>query len=189
MFGAAGAVTVRADLLRLRADTTVAEPPSAFAPSRVSLRARGVIASDPDTVLVSRQRIPSPDARLTVETALPPLAPGVYRIVMTAEGDARAAASTERTFVVRPEAFPLLVGVEDLVQPLAYLATPREKDLLREAGADSLRFASTRSGAGFSATAVRPRLPSAPITNASKKPTAAFRATPKAGKRTVGWST
>ncbi|OZC02835.1 GWxTD domain-containing protein [Rubricoccus marinus] len=141
VFGAAGAVSVRADLLRLRADTTVAEPPSAFAPSRVSLRARGVLASDPDTVLVSRQRIPSPDARLTIETALPPLAPGVYRIVMTAEGDAREEATTERTFVVRPEDFPLLVGVEDLVQPLAYLATPREKNLLRDAGPDSLRFA------------------------------------------------
>ncbi|HIG75163.1 MAG TPA: GWxTD domain-containing protein [Bacteroidetes bacterium] len=141
VFNASGALDVDARLLRLRADTSIARPPSGFTESRVSLISRGVDARDPDTVFVSRQRVPAPDRSLTVEQALPGLSPGVFALSLTATdvvsgalvGDAR------RTFVVRPPGFPRLQGIEDFVGPLSYLATPREYAELTAVSPDSLR--------------------------------------------------
>ncbi len=141
VFGARGPVSVRAEVLRVRADTVTAESPAAFSPAPGSLRARGIDAGEVDTVFVTRQRIATPAPRLTIETDVPPLAPGVYRVVMSAEDDDGEAETSERTFVVRPAAFPRVLGIRDLIEPLAYLATPREMRLLHEAGADSQRFA------------------------------------------------
>ncbi|HIL58815.1 MAG TPA: hypothetical protein EYG39_13010, partial [Rhodothermales bacterium] len=84
VFNASGALDVDARLLRLRADTSIARPPSGFTESRVSLISRGVDARDPDTVFVSRQRVPAPDRSLTVEQALPGLSPGVFALSLTA---------------------------------------------------------------------------------------------------------
>ena len=143
VLGARGPLAVRAGLLRVSSDTTVAAPPSAFTPSPVSLRARGIDLGRVDTVFVSQQRIEAPDRSLTVEMALPSLRPGVYVLTMsaTARGEREPFGSASRTFIVRPPGFPRLVGVEALVEPLAYIATPREMAALRAAGPDSVRYA------------------------------------------------
>ena len=135
VYGAPGDVVVRARVLRLRADTSVAEPPNAFTPPGGSLAARGLSTRRPDTVSVARQQIQVPDRLLTVEVPLPALDPGVYRI----ELDASRAASRDpfgvarRDVVVRDGAFPRLTTISDLVAPLVYLATPQEWRQLREA--------------------------------------------------------
>ena len=145
VFGAGGPVIVRADLLRLRSDTTVAEPPSAFTPSPGSLRARGVDVRRPEPVATAEVRVAAPADVLTAEVPLPGLPPGVYRLRMEAAGGSGGPlAESERTFVVRPPGFPRLVGMGALVGPLAYLATPREMAALRErsmGGPDSARAA------------------------------------------------
>ena len=143
VFGAPGPIDVEARLLKLAADTSVAMPPSAFAPSRGSLVARGVDPDRPDTVFVSRQRVVAPDVSLTLERALPALAPGVYqlRLAATLAENEEPFGETRRTFVVRESGFPRLVGLADLVGPLQYLATPREMAEIREAPPDSIRDA------------------------------------------------
>lgn len=141
VFNATGPLDAEARLLRLRADTTVAEPPSAFSPGRGALPSRGVDARRPDTVFVSQQRVGDPDRALTIEQPLPTLAPGVYslRLVATPVGAEEAIGETERVFVVRESGFPRLTGLEELVGPIQYLATPREMEVLRNAPPDSLR--------------------------------------------------
>ena len=143
VLGARGPLVVRAELVRVESDTTVAERPSAFTPSRVSLRARGINPRQADTVFVSQQRIDAPDRSLTVATSLPTLRPGVYTLTMsaTARGQEVPFGVTSRTFIVRPQGFPRLVGIEAFVEPLAYIATPREMAALHAAGHDSIRYA------------------------------------------------
>ncbi|MEM6326879.1 MAG: GWxTD domain-containing protein [Bacteroidota bacterium] len=141
VFNAPGPLDATARLLRLAADTSVAEPPSGFSPSGASLAARGVNARRPDTVFVSRQRIPAPAPALTLEQPLPTLDPGVYalRLRATPVGADEAVDETERVFVVRPPGFPRLVGLADFVGPVRYLASPREMADLLGAPPDSLR--------------------------------------------------
>lgn len=141
VIGETGPVTVVGTLLRLQADTASAPPPNGFTPGRGTLRARGVSLRDPDTVAVSRQRVASPATRLTAELSLPSLSPGVYRIEMDARVEGSYIGESVRTFVVRPQAFPKMVGIEALVEPLEYIATAREMNRLRSADPDSLREA------------------------------------------------
>ena len=125
--------TVR--VLRLRADTLVALDPGAMAPMQGGLRARGVDMDRADTVFVDRQILARPDVSIQIEAPVPRLAPGTYRLeldVRPPEGGAELGRA-ERTLVVRRGDFPALVRIGDLVEPLVYIATPRELAAMQEA--------------------------------------------------------
>ena len=143
VFGEGAGVTVRAALVRLRADTSIAEGPSMFTPLRATLRARGVDVRRPEPVASGEAVLSGLGGVSTAEVALPGLSAGVYRVNVTAVGGgSRAEAS--RTFVVRRPGFPRVQGIAAFVEPLAYIATPREmRELDRRAalGSDSARAA------------------------------------------------
>ena len=136
--------TVR--VLRLRADTSVAEPPAAFTPMISSLEARGVRPDAADTVFVDQQVLDRPAAAVAVEAPLPPLRPATYRVELDvgAVGEPTFA-SVARVLTIRRADFPALVRVGDLAAPLVYIATPREMEALGAAqGAFAQRAAFDR---------------------------------------------
>ena len=125
-----GAVLV-ASVVRLRRDTTVAEPLGATPPP-TALVARGLDASERDTLQVVRRAVPAGGA-VPVDVALAALPEGLYAVRLTlrdAGGD--LAASSVRRVVVRRRDFPLVTRLGDLVGPLALLAEPGELDALRQ---------------------------------------------------------
>jgi GWxTD domain-containing protein len=104
-----------------------------------------VDARRPTPVATRDVRVSAPADVLTVELPLPALSPGVYRLTMeAARGDGDPLVETRRTFVVRRTGFPRLEGIEALIGPLAYIASPGEMRRLQEQaalGADSARAA------------------------------------------------
>lgn len=137
--GVPDGAAVRLEVLRLRSDDTVASPPSSFTLNSESLVSRGVdVRGAPvDTVQVSRQRVDLPAEAVDVVAPIAALGRGVYQIrlsVESPEGGPDGGAplgESERLLVVRRRAFPRLTRVGDLIDPLAYLATPSELEALR----------------------------------------------------------
>jgi GWxTD domain-containing protein len=125
--GAPAEATVSFRVLRLRADTTIAEPPFWISPPRGSLVYRGADL-DPalaDTVALQR-RVLSPEG--TAGAALPPLRPGVYLLEATLEPSGLRQA---RPLAVMPPGHPALPSVEGFTEALAYIAYPSEMEALR----------------------------------------------------------
>ena len=123
---------------RLRADTTVARPPYWLPYSPGALEYRGLDLDGPpaDTVQVTTRDLEGAAEEAVVEVNFPPLEAGVYRLRMAtraALGD-EPFAEEERLFAVREPDFPRLTDVDDLIAPLAYIASARELEFL-EAGA------------------------------------------------------
>jgi GWxTD domain-containing protein len=135
VYRAPPSAAVRLQLDQLRADTAVARPPYWLAYSRASIEYRGVDLDGPaaDTIQVTTRDLESAAEAVTVEVNLPPLDPGVYRLSMGARAalGAEPFATEERLFAVREPDFPRLTDVDDLIAPLAYLASERELEYLR----------------------------------------------------------
>ena len=137
--------TVR--VLRLRADSSVAEPPSAFTPMRSSLVSIGIDLAATDTVFADTQVLRQPAAAIQIEAPLPALPEGTFRIELgVAEGLGREPlAQVHRVLTVRRADFPALVRIGDLIGPLAYIATESELAEIRSArGAFAQRAAFDR---------------------------------------------
>lgn len=125
---------VAVTVLRLPADTSVADLALESTPLPTSLEARGVGMGQRDTVAVLRQSVPS-GAVLPVQTTLPPLAPGTFVLRLDLVGEqGRLLATATRRVVVRRRDFPLVTRVGDLIDPLVYLAGPDEMAALRRGG-------------------------------------------------------
>jgi GWxTD domain-containing protein len=135
VYRAPPSAAVRLQLDRLRADTAVARPPYWIPYSRAAIEYRGVDLDGPaaDTIQVTTRDLESAAEEATVEVNLPPLDPGVYRLRMGARAalGAEPFATEERLFAVREPDFPRLTDVDDLIAPLAYLASERELEYLR----------------------------------------------------------
>ena len=123
-----------ASVVRLRRDTTVAEPVGGATPPPTSLAARGLDAGERDTLRVVRRPVPAGGA-VPVEVALPALPPGLYSLRLTLrDAGGGPVASSVRRVVVRRSDFPLVTRLGDLVDPLVYLAEPAETEALRRGG-------------------------------------------------------
>lgn len=130
VYRAPAGTALRLQLDRLRADTSVARPPYWLGYGRTSIEFRGVDLDGPaaDTIQVTTRDLGDAAEEVTVEVNLPPLVPGVYRLRTTARGALGATPFGEeaRFFAVRGPDFPRLTGVDDLIAPLAYVASERE---------------------------------------------------------------
>jgi len=138
VYGAPEGAALRLQLDRLRADTTVARPPYWLPYGRGAIEYRGLDLDGPpeDTVQVTTRDLAGAAEAVTVEVNLPPLAPGVYRLRMGTRAalGAEPFATEERLFAVREPDFPRLTDVDDLIAPLAYVASERELEFI-QAGA------------------------------------------------------
>ncbi|MDX1418757.1 MAG: GWxTD domain-containing protein [Rubricoccaceae bacterium] len=136
---------LRLQLDRLRADTTVARPPYWLSYSRASIQYRGLDLDGPpeDTLQVTTRDLGGAAEAVTVEVTLPPLDPGVYRLQMATRAALGAApfAEEERLFAVREPDFPRLTEVDDLIAPLAYLASERELEAIADGATPAERRA------------------------------------------------
>lgn len=123
-------------LQKLASDTTVARPGFWMSHSRAALEYKGVDydAAPLDTLQSTRRILEVAADAVTVEINLPPLELGMYRIVMEAraEDDAPPFAEQTREFAVREADFPRLTEVDDLISSLAYIASDREIEVIRE---------------------------------------------------------
>ena len=136
-----------ARVLQYRVDTTAAESPGGFSPMLSSLAALGVDLASPDTVFAETQVLDFPAEAVQIEAPLPPLVVGTYRIEMEVRpaGSEPIAARVGRVLTTRRGDFPALVRIGDLIEPLVYIATPREVDAMRTArGAFAQRAAFDR---------------------------------------------
>ena len=136
-----------ARVLRLRVDSLVALEPAALSPMQGGLRARGVDAGRADTVFVDRQVLARPDVSIRIDAPVPRLGPGTYRLELSVRAPAGGAelGRSERTLVVRRRDFPALLRIGDLIDPLVYIASPREHAALAGAsGAFAQRSAFDR---------------------------------------------
>lgn len=125
---------VRLQLQQLESDTTVARPGFWMSYARSSLEFKGVDfdAAPMDTIQTTSRTLELGADMVTVEVNLPPLKPGMYRILMearTAEGQPPFAEQS-REFAVRQADFPRLTEVDDLISALAYIASEREFEFI-----------------------------------------------------------
>lgn len=129
-------VEVAMHLLRFPSDTTVAAPPYWLSPQHGSLPYRGVRYDRADTLQVSRRALRGAASEAVVEFDLPPLAPGLYRVEMTARVPGQAAPVVlegARDLSVKPPAFPHLERLPDLVAALAHIAFEDEIEKIQAA--------------------------------------------------------
>ena len=132
VYGAPAGSVLALDVVRLRADTTVALPPFWLSPSRGSLVYRGVDDEATDTLRHVRSPLDAATEQ-TVTFALPPLARGVYRLdVRLRAADGTALARQHRDLSVKGIAFPQLATLAELVEALDYIAYPREMAFIAE---------------------------------------------------------
>jgi len=125
---------VRLQLQQLESDTTVARPGFWMSYARSSLEFKGVDfnAAPMDTIQTTSRTLELGADMVTVEVNLPPLKPGMYRILMearTGEGQPPFAEQS-REFAVRQADFPRLTEVDDLISALAYIASEREFEFI-----------------------------------------------------------
>ncbi len=132
VYDAPAGSTLALQVLRLRADTSVAVPPFWLSPSRGSLAFRGTDAGAADT-LVTERRALGGAAEQEARFDLPALSLGVYQLDVVLRGpDGRTLDEASRTLAVEGPGFPQLATLAELVDALAYIAYPREVQLIRE---------------------------------------------------------
>ena len=134
---------VSLQLQELESDTTVARPGFWLGYARSSLEFKGIDfeAAPLDTIQTTSRTLELGADLVTVEINLPPLEPGMYRILMEAretEGQPPFAEQS-REFAVREIDFPRLTEVDDLISALAYIASEREFEFISEGEASRER--------------------------------------------------
>lgn len=121
---------VIATLLAFDTDTGAALSPFDYA-GLGSLAYRGVRPERAETLQVSRQLLRGAAEEVVVEVGLPPLGPGLYRVDVGVEGMEIAPHQRSRLLVVRPRGFPRVTTLDEMIDALAYLLTPRERQALQ----------------------------------------------------------
>jgi GWxTD domain-containing protein len=131
----AGAI-LRLQLQQLESDTSVARSGFWLSYARSSLQFKGVDfdAAPMDTIQATSRTLELGANVVTVEINLPPLEPGMYRILMEARAEEGQPpfAEQSREFAVRQADFPRLTEVDDLISALAYIASEREYEFISE---------------------------------------------------------
>lgn len=120
-------------LERLPSDTTLPRPPFWLSPPTGALEVRGVDLASPLDTLGSVEQPVLSDTSAVVEAEWTGVGEGVYRVAFEARAtpaDAPFAAAT-RLLVVRPRGFPEPATIEDLLDPLAYVAPPQDLAVIR----------------------------------------------------------
>lgn len=127
---------LRLQLQQLESDTTVARPGFWLSYARSSLEFKGIDfdAAPMDTLQTTSRTLELGADVVTVEINLPPLEPGMYRILMEARTEEGGSpfAEQSREFAVREEDFPRLTKVDDLISALPYIASEREYEFINE---------------------------------------------------------
>ena len=127
-------------VVRVASDSSAARPIVGQTPSQGSLRARGLDLRRVDTVQAVRQEVLNPASALDVTAPLPPLPPGVYRVEVELRSPSGGRLDlAERLFVVRRGDYPAVTRLGDVIGPLEYLASERERRDVLEAETDGER--------------------------------------------------
>jgi len=137
--GARGApVEVSMRLLQFASDTTIAAPPFLFKSTRGSAPYGGVSYRKADTLQVTHRVVHGDPDGLAVVFELPALGAGIYRIQVEGRSeDGGLLFIKERELSVKPQGFPRIVDLDELVAALAYIAEAQEIEHIR-AGATAL---------------------------------------------------
>ncbi len=126
-------------LLRFRSDDEVAVMPYWISPMMGSLGYRGIDYRSPEVIQRSIRRLRDPGEEILLEFTLPALEQGVYRIEITVqtpedeEGGEAILLRQERELSVKGEDFPLVSGIDQMVESLIYIAREKELNEIRDA--------------------------------------------------------
>ena len=130
--------TLRISATTFPSDTSVAPAPSLFSPIQGSFPVFGVDFNSPDTVIMLTRSLSPAEGKTTVPVPIPRLLGGFYRFDITLisrsviYGDTAMTQTFDAT--VFGTNFPKPLTIEDLIEPLVYIAGKSEMDTLREAG-------------------------------------------------------
>ncbi|MDX1531472.1 MAG: GWxTD domain-containing protein [Rhodothermales bacterium] len=133
-YGARAGSAVAFRAVRVPADTSAAYDPHWVSPSRGSLRYRGVAYDEEgETVHTARRVLTEPAGEEPLAFDVPELAEGAYRLEVVLEGpEGSALDREERALAVHAPAFPEPGTLDELIDALEYIATPRELAAIRE---------------------------------------------------------
>jgi GWxTD domain-containing protein len=118
-------------------DSTTATAPFLLTPSYGSLSYRGANYSRADTLIRVTERMAP--GTFSARWPLPTVRSGVHRVNAAwlpdclADGDPPSRL-TQRNFLVRPAEYPRLTHLDQLIDALDYIATPKEMTDIRQAG-------------------------------------------------------
>ncbi|MBO6576348.1 MAG: GWxTD domain-containing protein [Rhodothermales bacterium] len=129
-------------LVHVPTDTSVAVLPYALSPSYGSRAYRGALYSEADTL--STERVPVRVGSHVLSWKLPALSrSGVHRVELSLWSGCTPPASPERaagrSALTRPEGFPRITRLDQMIDALTYLATEDEMQAIREAGSAAAR--------------------------------------------------
>jgi len=127
---------IRWTLASIPTDTTIALAPFLLSPSHGSLTYRGAIYSEADTV--ASLAVPLDPGPRSPTWPLSGVETGVYRVSAAwvpqcVEASMSPHVSVDRDFLVRPEEYPQLTHLDQLIEALDYIATPEEMAAIRGA--------------------------------------------------------
>ncbi len=136
-----GTLRVVTDVVRYMLDSSAALPPHYFTSMGSWTDQRRLYPERSDTVLsVSRTQVAG-GLTTVLEDTLPVLGPGVYQIVITvqmpmtwSDEEEEAVLTTGRFLVLMHPGFPRPVTIDDLIDPLVYIASQNEFRDLSAAG-------------------------------------------------------
>jgi len=112
-------------LLRFQSDTSVAAPPYFFTPGPFTMPYIGVEYDRGDTIQVSRRNLAGAGDRVSIEFLLPALEKGNYQVALNVNSEDLAHTSS-RHFAVMREGFPMISGLDEMVESVRYIARDNE---------------------------------------------------------------
>ncbi|HXX63683.1 MAG TPA: GWxTD domain-containing protein [Bacteroidota bacterium] len=124
-------------LLQYRSDTTSPISPYTAMLLPLPLGWGLVNIERPDTITREIRAVRATSRKETLVMALPPLAVGLYQFSLRLEGQAASGEDTtiiaRRFYAMKGPGFPKPVRLSELIDPLVYIATPKEMAQIRRA--------------------------------------------------------
>ncbi len=119
-------------LVRFDSDKSVALPPYYFTPGPFTMPYVGVDYDRGDTIQVSRRSLMQAGDYVSIDFSLPVLERGNYMVELVVSGT-NLERKSSRHFAVMREGFPMITGLDEMVESLRYIARDYEWSTMMQA--------------------------------------------------------